>query len=188
MFDSKIPRTVALVLTLGLCCGLAKAWQTDGGDSTAPPSEVETVDILNAKMPRPGVLVGGQPTPEHFEEAARLGYRTVVNLRGPGEKGSWDEGAKAAELGLDYVEIPVVGAEGISEENARAVAAVLDDPQNLPAMVHCGSGNRVGALFALMAFHLDGEDPEGALALGLDAGLTSLEPLVREKLQGAEKE
>jgi len=194
MVNSKNLRTVILALALGALFGLtADGRQTHDGkvhdSATADTaSETPSIDILNAKMPIPGVLVGGQPTPEQLEEAAQAGYRTVVNLRTEGEKGSWDESAKSAELGLRYVAIPVAGAGGLSEENAKAVAEVLNNPENLPAMVHCGSGNRVGAIFSLMAFHLDGEEPLRALELGLEAGLTSLEPIVREKLQLPAKE
>lgn len=169
------------MMTLALLCTVAGAQEPEAADSTNP-SEAPRIEILNAKTPQPGVLTGGQPTPEQFEEAAQAGYRTVVNLRTEGEKGSWDEAAKAAELGLRYVAIPVAGAEGISAENAEALAEVLKDPENLPAMVHCGSGNRVGAVFALMAFHVEDEDAQSALERGLEAGLTSLEPLVRQKL------
>jgi hypothetical protein len=77
----------------------------------------------------------------------------------------------------------VAGTGGISAKNAKALAEVWKDPENLPVMVLCGSGNGVGAIFALIAFHVDGEDPEKALELGLEAGLTSLESAVREKLQ-----
>ena len=178
----------AITLTLALCGGLLHAHEPDVSDAEASAVEAPSISILNAKTPKPGVLTGGQPTPEHFEEAARAGYRTVVNLRTEGENGSWDGASKAAELGLHYVALPVAGADGISEETAKALAAVLDDPQNLPAMVHCGSGNRVGAIFALMAFHLEGEDAEKALERGLEAGLTSLEPMVREKLELPPKE
>jgi len=48
-------------------------------------------------------------------------------------------------------------------------------------LVHCGSGNRVGALLALRA-SLDGADDEKALALGREGGLSSLEGVVRERL------
>jgi hypothetical protein len=50
-------------------------------------------------------------------------------------------------------------------------------------MLHCGSGNRIGALFALMAFHLEGESADRALQVGREAGLTRLEPVVRERLE-----
>ncbi len=147
----------------------------------APPATL--IDIPNAKMATPRILVGGQPSVEQVEEAARAGYRTIVNLRTPGEKGEWDEASKAAELGLSYIAMPIAGVEGINAEAAGKLAEILDDPETLPAMVHCASGNRVGALFALKAHHLDGANIETALAAGREAGLTKLEGAVRELLE-----
>ena len=48
-----------------------------------------------------------------------------------------------------------------------------------PVLVHCGSGNRVGALFALRAAWLQGVAPAQAVALGRAAGMTALEPAIR---------
>jgi len=148
----------------------------------APP----TLDILNAKTPFEGVLTGGQVTEEALAAAAAAGYRTVVNLRILEEEGAWDETALVEGLGMRFVHLPMAGAAGLTEDNARALAAVLDEPENYPVLIHCGSGNRVGALLALKAFVLDGEDAETALQIGHSAGLTRLEPAVRERLGVAE--
>lgn len=164
----------------------------------APPSAPEPVaeetaanplqvPIPNARMLADDVLSGGQPTVEQFEQAAAAGFRTVVNLRTPGEEGVWDEAPKAEELGLRYVAIPVAGVEGLTVENARDLAEIFDDPGARPLMIHCGSGNRIGALFALKAYHLDGESTEAALEIGRNAGLTrlELEEVVKERLESS---
>ena len=39
-------------------------------------------------------------------------------------------------------------------------------PEALPAFVHCASGNRVGGLFAVKAFHLDGMNVEESMEIG----------------------
>ena len=152
----------------------------------SPPAEAAeaptALDIPNARMPAEGILTGGQPTVEHLEQAARDGYRTIVNLRPADEEGAWNEAPKAAELGMRYVAIPIASADGLTTEAARQLAEVVDDPEARPVMVHCASGNRVGALFALKAFHLEGADVESALATGREAGLTKLEGAVRERL------
>ncbi len=147
-----------------------------------PAADPLAIDIPNARRPSEGVLTGGQPTVEQLEAAAQAGFRTIVNLRTPGEQGSWDEAPKAMELGLRYEAIPMAGADGLTAENARKLAEIVDDPEALPVMVHCASGNRVGGLFAMKALHVDGEDAEKALALGREAGLTRLEDAVRERL------
>src|SRR5690606_38327465 len=51
-----------------------------------------------------------------------------------------------------------------------------------PALVHCASGNRVGALAALRAAWLQGADEEAAIAEGRRWGLRSLETEVRSSL------
>lgn len=148
----------------------------------AAPAAPE-VQIRNARTPREGLLTGGQPTEEQLAELADAGYRTLVNLRTPGENEISDREAELAEtLGLRYVQLPVAGAEGLTEDNARELSKLLGDESAYPMVVHCGSGNRVGALFALEAFHVHGENPETALRIGKEAGLTRLEPVVREKL------
>ncbi len=168
---------VALTLWLGSChAGVEKPRSRP---AAAP------IDIRNAKMPLPGVLTGGQPTEEQFALAAEAGYRTIVNLRTEGEDGTWDEASKAADLGMDYISIPVAGAAGLTAQNARRVFEVLDDAGKHPVMLHCGSGNRVGGLFALKAFHIDGKDVETALEIGRGAGMTRLEEAVRKLLEEA---
>jgi protein tyrosine phosphatase (PTP) superfamily phosphohydrolase (DUF442 family) len=99
----------------------------------------------------------------------------------PDERGTKGEPEKIAELGMRYVSIPVDGKAGLNEENAAALAAALDEADR-PVLVHCGSGNRVGALLAVKAFWLDGASAEEALEIGLAGGVTRLEPMVRELL------
>jgi uncharacterized protein (TIGR01244 family) len=143
------------------------------------------VEIRNARTPAPGLLTGGQPTPEQFDEIAQAGYRTVINLRGEGEEGRWDEASRAEELGIEYIELPIAGRGDVTRENALALGELLIDEGRKPAVVHCASGNRVGALFALYAFYGKGDSPEAALEVGKAAGLTSLEETVRGMLQEA---
>ena len=84
--------------------------------------------------------------------------------------------------------LPMAGAAGLTEDNAKALQEVLDDDSVYPVVVHCGSGNRVGALFALKAFYFDCHNGEEALEAGKAAGLTRLEPAVREKLGVEDKD
>ena len=146
----------------------------------APPG---TPAIPNGRVPMDGLLSGGQPTPEHIEQAARAGYRTVINLREPSEPGFAWEAEKVKALGMDYIAFPVAGAASLTRENVERFDAVLDAAlAKGPVLLHCGSGNRDGALLALRAAWLDGMDPERAIELGKAAGLTRLEPAVRALL------
>ncbi len=139
--------------------------------------------IPNARTPLAGVRSGGQPTPEQIEEAAGAGFRTVINLRADGEPGFEWEREAVERLGMQYVHIPVAGAPGLTHENVeRLDTALADARQRGPALLHCASGNRIGAMLALREAWVRGAGPSDALRFGLDAGLTKLEPDVRALL------
>ena len=84
---------------------------------------------------------------------------------------------------MNYIAIPVAGGVGVTMENTKALMKVLEDKSNYPVMVHCASGNRIGALFAYNAAAIKNKSIEEALSIGRDAGLTSLEPVVRQILE-----
>lgn len=181
---------LVLVASTGGCdtAGAPVERQVPSSASPAPSSPAaamaerpEPAELLrNGRRPFAGVLTGGQPTPEQLAELGALGYTTVVNLRQPDEPDSTDP-ELVASLGMRFVALPVAGAEDVNEDNARRLAELLEATAP-PVVVHCASGNRVGALFALKAYYVDGKSPEEALAIGRAAGVTRLESTVRAKL------
>lgn len=134
--------------------------------------EVPMIEIPNALWIDEGILSGGQPDEAQLRQAAESGYRTVVNLRGPGEEGSLpDEEAVVRLLGMDYQTIPIADAAALNEANARKLATLIEDVESRPILLHCRSGNRIGTLMALKSFHLDGVDGAEAYAIGQRAGM-----------------
>lgn len=142
---------------------------------------LEQLALPNLKVPREGVYSCGQPDPEQLRALKEEGVRTIVNLRAPGEN-DFDERAGVESLGMTYHAIPIAGPGDISEENARRLSEIMEDESARPILVHCGSGNRVGALYALKAYHCDDCEGEDAVAAGRAAGLTQLEPFIRQCL------
>ncbi len=138
--------------------------------------------IINEKHPLLGVATGGQPSVEQLAAAKAAGYKTIVNLRPPAEFPELDEAAEAKKLGFEYVTIPVAGPADFTEANAAQVLALMRDESKQPILVHCASGNRVGALVAVGSQKVDGKGAEEALALGKEAGITTTEPAVRQIL------
>lgn len=132
-------------------------------------------------QPRAGLHTGGQPSREQLASAAASGVRTVIDLRGADEARGYDEAAEARRLGLSYVTLPVAGGEDITLARARALQQLLASAEG-PVLLHCASGNRVGALLALAAAE-DGASDDAALELGRRAGLGSLVPTVEQVLQ-----
>lgn len=167
---------IASLLTFAACAARPPVAEATGSTGVLVP-------IRNARVPIEGVLSGGQPTREQIEAAARGGFRTVINLRSEQEPGfEWERGA-VESLGMRYVHIPVTGASGLTPENVDAIDAALRSAlAEGPVLFHCASGNRIGAVLALRANWLEGQDPERALAYGLASGLTRLEQATRELL------
>jgi uncharacterized protein (TIGR01244 family) len=150
---------------------------SDIGEVTAAPEL-----LPNQTVPAEGIVSGGQPTPQQLAAARDAGYRTVINLRQPDEPGVGDEAEIVGTLGMEYVSIPVAGAAGLTRENVETFATALEKAE-YPVVLHCSSGNRIGALMALKAAWLDGKTPEEAMQIGLASGLTRLEGTVRKMLE-----
>ncbi|TJY59837.1 hypothetical protein E4T66_11675 [Sinimarinibacterium sp. CAU 1509] len=142
------------------------------------------LDIPNFCTPGTGLCTGGHPKPEQLMEAKEKGVRKIVNLCPPGETPGYNEGEIVKQLGMDYINIPIAGAADLSVENAKALAAAVADTCCGPILVHCASGNRVGALFALKAHFVEGKSVEAAIEDGRAHGLKAMEPVVRQLLGG----
>lgn len=137
------------------------------------------LDIPNCCTPANGLCTGGRPRPEHLQAARDQGIRTVIDLCPPAEAADYDEPALVAALGMRYVNIAVAGPADLTPANARKLAAALQEAgPDQPVLLHCQSGNRVGALLALKARCVDGLSPAEALAAGRAAGLRALEAVV----------
>lgn len=147
------------------------------------PAPSALVPVANARVPLASVLSGGQPTAEQIALAGRAGFRTVINLRTDQERGFEWEREAVEKSGMRYVQIPVAGAAGLTRDNAERLDRELERAlAEGPVLLHCASGNRIGALLALRAAWLEGVDPEKALQYGRDSGLTGLDAATSELL------
>lgn len=136
-----------------------------------------TSDLANARKLDGGIVAAGQPTAAQLDAARREGVNTIVNLRPAGEFDEYDEAAHVRDAGMTYVHIPVAGPDDINDANARRLDEALDN-DGVPALVHCASSNRVGALLAYRARHIQGHDADEAMDIGRAAGLNPKSPLL----------
>lgn len=131
---------------------------------------------------KPWLYTGGQPDEEQLQRAADAGIDVVIDLRPRDETPDFNERRLAEDLGLEYRYRPVRGAVDLTEDSVDWLDRQLSDVEGQPTLLHCSTGNRVGALMALRAHWLHDATPEDALALGKEAGLTELEDDVRRIL------
>lgn len=176
-------RSALQVAVLAIAClasapareALAQSAAASPAGAPAPPAQATW------HQPRPGLFTGGQPSPTDWAALKAQGVAMVVNLRSGEEMAGRNEAAEVAAAGMAYVGIPVPGEDAIDADNARRLWTLLK-VSDAPVFVHCASGNRTGALLALGAAQAGGMSPEAALEFGRRAGLTGLEPVVRERL------
>ena len=138
--------------------------------------------IPNFKQPTVDIAIGGQPSLDQLARVSDYGFRSILNLRPVTENAGFDEHAEVVRLGMKYHHLPVATANDLTRSAAAELGRILGDKANLPILVHCGSGNRVGALFALRAAWIDGASTDDAIKLGQQYGLTKMEEDVRRIL------
>jgi len=134
------------------------------------PESMDPAQVPNYLRVGPGLATAGQPSPATLQRLKSLGFKTVINLRTEKE-GTRDEEAAVKAAGLRYVWVPITPAS-FSLEDVRAVGSVLDDPEAAPVLLHCGTANRVGAVWAVLQAQ-KGKSLEEAEAEGWAIGLRS---------------
>jgi protein tyrosine phosphatase (PTP) superfamily phosphohydrolase (DUF442 family) len=119
---------------------------------------------LNRHQVSPNLWRSAQPAPHQFAWFAEQGVRTVINLRGGREHGSWQLQKEACDkLGLELVEFVVRSREAPERETilgAKDFFAGL----KYPAVIHCKSGaDRAGFIAALYLIIHEGKSVSDAL-------------------------
>lgn len=140
------------------------------------------VGIPNERHLSSHLAVGGQPTHDALVRAKELGFTTVITLCCPGEKTHGDEQRSVSSLGMRFFSLPVADESDLTVSKAWALHGILQGAGGGRTLLHCRSGNRVGALLALHAFHVRKRTRQDALLLGRRAGLTSSESHVRHHM------
>ncbi|HEY7786612.1 MAG TPA: protein tyrosine phosphatase family protein [Pyrinomonadaceae bacterium] len=121
----------------------------------------ETPPIRNFLRVNEDFCTGAQPRTDQLEKLKADGVKAIINLRVPTEHRAAEEEAKAKELGLRYINIPVKFGEP-KEEQVTEFLKATDDPNNRPAFIHCAAAVRVGAFWMIRRVLRDGWSIEKA--------------------------
>lgn len=98
----------------------------------------------------PNIWRSNQPAPADVRTAAKLGIKTIVNLRGPRSDGAWRLEKEACDsLGIRLIDCRIYSRHVPDIEFIRNFKALFDVLE-LPALIHCKSGaDRTGIVSAL---------------------------------------
>lgn len=114
--------------------------------------------------------VAGQITPEEFPQLLADGYKSILNLRSPDEKG-WldDEKDKLELLGFRYLNLPTK----VDEINCKTTLKVLQIINELPkpALIHCDNSIRSAVIALLYIATKQGITFDKAVELTTNLGL-----------------
>ena len=109
------------------------------------------------------VYRGAQPTADGLQSLAKLGVKTVIDLREAGDR-STSERSLVEAAGMRYVTIPFQGMSAPSPANVAKVLALFDDASAGPVFVHCRRGaDRTGTVVACYRIAHDHWDNQKAL-------------------------
>jgi uncharacterized protein (TIGR01244 family) len=142
----------------------------------------ELPQVADAVTPAEGIVAAGRLKPDDIERLQHAGIRYVIDLTPDAETPDFDEAEAIRSAGLGYSNLPLRGAIDLTRENAIAFDRMMRDAKR-PVLVHCASGNRVGAMAALRAAWIEGKSEEEAVAIGKAWGLKGLESQVRERIR-----
>ena len=124
---------------------------------------------------------GGQPDATEIQQLAADGFKSIVNLRSPGEAGTLeDEQQQAEAAGLEYLNVPLSPSEG----NDHLTAKVLNELATLPTPVffHCGAGGRANALALIALATQQGLNRTQVIAKAEELGVSLEQPHLKSFL------
>jgi uncharacterized protein (TIGR01244 family) len=157
-----------------VCAALATAFFNARGASAQQVTKVEVPGVTNFAKLETTIACAGATKPEAVPAIKEMGYKSIINLRLADEAGAnIDQEAIAAKnAGIRFLHIPFSGAQPDPKVADNFLAAVRD-PQNMPAFIHCASGNRVAAMWMIKRMVVDKWDAGKAEAEATQLGLTN---------------
>jgi len=170
--------TMTSPLVRVLCLAMLVAASTGLSASESPLTTLPQHVVLGERL-----HVSGQPSVVDIARLRSAGISTVIDLRPDGETPDLDERAAVEAAGLKYLSLPIANGADLTPENVRRFDQLLRQTATDTVLLHCASGNRVGALLALRSRWLQGKTPDESLALGKRAGMTGLSPTVQKLLE-----
>src|SRR5438067_13456157 len=148
------------------------------GAARPAPAQVtkETVPgVTNFARVETTVACGGAIKPEAVAELKQRGFKSIFDLQLPTETTANIEGEAAAAkaAGVNFIHVPFTPSAPDTKSVERFLAEI-QKPENEPAFIHCGGGNRAAGFWFIKRVLVDRWDTDRAMkeaeSLGLAPG------------------
>jgi tyrosine-protein phosphatase SIW14 len=141
----------------------------------ATSATAQIAGVTNFHQVNDHIFRGAQPTDDGFKSLAKLGVKTVIDLRETDSRSAAEK--KVVEgAGMRYINIPLQGMSAPSQADVAKVMALFDDPSAGPVFVHCRRGaDRTGTVVACYRIAHDGWDNAKALREAKTDGMSWVE-------------
>jgi tyrosine-protein phosphatase SIW14 len=134
-------------------------------------SDPDVPGVKNFHQVDEHVYRGAQPSGPGFASLAKIGIRTVIDLRGESS-----EDSAVQRAGMRYVRQPWREFKAPTDAQITEVLALLNDSSGWPVFVHCRRGaDRTGTAIACYRIAHDHWSNQQALAEAKTFGMSSLE-------------
>ena len=141
----------------------------------AVPAFAQIPGVPNFHKVDDQVYRGAQPSTEGFQNLAKLGVKTVLDLREADQR-SVAEKKVVEGAGMRYVNIPLKGMAAPSPTDVAKILGHFADTKSGPVFVHCRRGaDRTGTVIACYRITHDHWDNKRALAEARQNGMSRIE-------------
>ena len=128
---------------------------------------------------------GGQPAGDGWSSLAKLGVKTVIDLRLEDEHSADAEAQAVKAAGMKYVSVPMHGVVAPSDGQVRKVLALFEDPAAGPVFVHCRRGaDRTGTVVGCYRVAHDHWQNDKALKEAKSLGMSWTQVGLKRYLKG----
>jgi protein tyrosine phosphatase (PTP) superfamily phosphohydrolase (DUF442 family) len=129
----------------------------------APVFAGDAPGIKNFDKVNDQVYRGAQPSDEGFRYLAKLGVKSIIDLREADSRSNAERNVVTA-AGMKYINVPMTGLTPPSDAEITKIMSILEDSASGPVFVHCKRGaDRTGAVIA--AYHIQHEKWDNSRAL-----------------------
>lgn len=137
--------------------------------------------LPNFLQPNANTIVTGDFVEADVAAIQSAGVEHVINFLADDEM-TFDEKAAFESAGIAYTHLPIASEDDLRQVTMMAFDKTLRQYHGKKTLMHCKTGNRVGAAVALRAGWLRGRKMDTALAQGKAHGLTGWEAQVNKRL------